>query len=147
MGSGGIRYAGGVRGRDSGIFRETGSHATVRRADGVVETTLRGRIGVEQLEAFGAAYMALGGPHWLIEAMEMTTYDAAAVPAASAAFVRWARHGLQQTLLVTRSAPIRMAAISIRLGVKLATGVSIDVFDARADAERVIERALRARRA
>jgi hypothetical protein len=135
-----------VRGRESGTYREVGSHVTVRRPDGVVETTLRGRISVDVLEEFGAAYMAIGGALWLLDAHEMVNYDAAAVPAASAAFVRWAKHGLRRALLVTSSPAIRMAAISIRLGVKLATGVTIEVYATRDEAEREIAKELRAAR-
>lgn len=125
--------------RSSSSSVAVGTQETKRRSDGVVVTKLVGRVDVALLHAFGDAYCAIGGgPRWIIDAMDLTSYEPAAVAAATASFPKWAQRGLERLFLATGTASVRMAAASVRLPVRLAARVDITVHESLADAERAL---------
>lgn len=124
--------------RKSSTSSPVGTQSTERRADGVVLTRLEGKVTVPLLDAFGDDYCALGGRFWIVDAIAVDTYEPAAVGRATASFPKWARAGLERMWIVTRTASIRMAAVSVRFPVRVATGVDVEVVEHLEAADRAI---------
>jgi len=113
---------------------------TRRRADGIIETTVEGRVLTEHVEAWKRDFNLLGGSAvWLFLAEKATGYDTAAVDSAAEGFKEAQKRGLNLIVAIITSRMVRMGARLVAMFSK----IDMQIVETRAAAEAAIQKARR----
>ncbi len=109
-----------------------GSQRTRKRSDGVIETTVSGRVLPNVVRDWTQDFKSLGGSKtWLFLAEETKGYDPAAIEAAAEGFKAGQRYGLETIVAVITSRMVRMGASLVAM----ISRMDIQIVENRREAE------------
>lgn len=116
-----------------------GTHASERRDDDVIHTTIRGRVTARMIRAWADDWTRLnvdGGPRasvWFFDAMRIVSYTPDAVSEATRLMMRL--KGLRAVVVASRSTLVKLGATIVQKALRATTGVDVQVFDSIEAAE------------
>lgn len=132
----------------SGVDEHGGTHASERRGDDVIHTTVRGRVTSTMIRAWSGDWERLhpeGAARasvWFFDAIRGVSYTPDAVSEATRLMMRL--KGLRAIVIATKSTIVKLGATIVQKTLRATTGVDVQVFDSLEAAEAHLARVLEA---